>query len=191
MYESLLDRVYELEGLLHLALERDEIPERLDQLIADKALRIAEPFADRIAPAPAPAAPSPVEEEEAHPYESPYKEPQEEEPEEEPEVEAEEFEEYSEAPMAEDEPVAEVERQPLRRHFSLNDRFRFSRELFGGSPARFDEILHVLDGMDSAAEAEAYLCDELGWEPDDDDMAAEFVEIVRAGFADTSHPAKN
>ena len=35
-YEQMLDITYELEGLLHLALVREEIPEALPRLIAGK-----------------------------------------------------------------------------------------------------------------------------------------------------------
>lgn len=39
---TLLDRIYELEGLVHLALSRDDNPDGLSQLIARKAAQISE-----------------------------------------------------------------------------------------------------------------------------------------------------
>ena len=239
MYESLLDRVYELEGLLHLALEREEVPERLRQLIADKALRIAEPF---IAPANSGASEDSVTSEvridepedepedipaeetempgvvsvrvmpdmtedtpgdkpeagsEDRPYDAPEAVAEDlpyDEPEAIPEDEAEDLpaddgDDETEEETADDgdDETADVatvraERQPLRRRFSLNDRFRFSRELFGGNPGRFDETLRKLDTMDTADDAEDYLIEVLGWDPDDDDVATEFIEIIKAGF---------
>ena len=234
MYESLLDRVYELEGLLHLALEREEVPERLRQLIADKALRIAEPFtASTHSGGREDAVISKVrrDEPEDKPEDIPAEEPEmpgvvsvrvipdvteyapkdkpediaddpedtpEDKPEDDPEDIADDTPEDMPESEAEDLPVEETdedgeeetedmgtvpaERPPLRRRFSLNDRFRFSRELFGGNPGRFDETLRKLDTMDTADDAEDYLIEVLGWDPDDDDIATEFIEIIRAGF---------
>ncbi len=168
--EALLDRVYELEGLLHLALSRDDAPARLKDIIRLKGRRIAEIIASG-ADEPTPAA-APIAEEEEAADEAPRlpgaalaaeptqpkaeeaaKELEPEEPGEEPAEPAEEPEPDA-APMLEEEwemseawkaetPSIQQERPKVRTghlksRFSLNDRFRFSRELFSGEPRRFD-----------------------------------------------------
>ncbi len=50
----------------------------------------------------------------------------------------------------------------LGRIFSLNDRYRYSQELFGGSMQRFSDAVGRLSEMDSFAAALAFLVDELG-----------------------------
>lgn len=205
MYEELLDRVYELEGLLQLALEREEIPARLHQLIADKALRIASPFSKitgrevieaKASQEPEVEVTDEIEEEipEEIVDELAGEVPDEEADEVTEEIDDEEIDEEVDEVSEEipDEVAVEIvdtmritvepERMPLRKRFSLNDRFRFSRELFGGNANRFDETLHRLDDMATLSDAEDYLVDELGWDPDDDDIAAEFIDIIRSGF---------
>lgn len=49
----------------------------------------------------------------------------------------------------------------LSRSMSLNDRFRFQRELFYGSQAEMNEALAVLEGCSSFSEAWDYVCHKL------------------------------
>lgn len=48
--------------------------------------------------------------------------------------------------------------------FTLNDRFRFTRELFGGNEADFTDTLRLLADMDTYAEAEDYLFNDMMWD---------------------------
>lgn len=50
----------------------------------------------------------------------------------------------------------------LGRVFSINDRYRYSQELFGGSMQRFSEVLSAISGMDSFVAVLAYLGEDLG-----------------------------
>lgn len=225
--EALLDRVYELEGLLHLALSRDDAPARLKDIIRLKGRRIAEIIAsgaDEPTPAAAPIAEeeeaavelapasAPIAEEEEAADEAPRlpgaalaaeptqpkaeeaaKELEPEEPGEEPAEPAEEPEPDA-APMLEEEwemseawkaetPSIQQERPKVRTghlksRFSLNDRFRFSRELFSGEPRRFDAAVEHLNVLPSYDEARDYLVTDLGWDLEADDAAAEFAEII-------------
>lgn len=75
-----------------------------------------------------------------------------------------------EEPVAE-EPVAEaaaapeaVENTKLLRAFTLNDKFRFRRELFNGDIEDFADTLSLLAHMPSYAEAVDYLTNDLLWD---------------------------
>lgn len=70
--------------------------------------------------------------------------------------------------------------QDLRKAFTINDRFRFRRELFGGDDQAMVKVISRLSECSSYADAQAYLSS-LGWSPDND-AAAEFKEIVSTFF---------
>ena len=65
----------------------------------------------------------------------------------------------------------------LAQAFTVNDRFRFSRELFGGDVDEFADTVEVLSGMDSYKDAEDYLINDLAWDAESPEVA-EFLEIV-------------
>lgn len=78
-----------------------------------------------------------------------------------------------------DELLARKESADLRRAFTLNDKFRFRRTLFGGSDERFGEVLDRLEAMDSYAEAEGYLSGVLDTEPEEYE---DFMTIIKAHY---------
>ena len=78
-----------------------------------------------------------------------------------------------------DELIARKESADLRRAFTLNDKFRFRRTLFGGSDARFSEVLDTLEAMNGYAEAEQYLSRVIDMEGED---AEDFMNIINAHF---------
>lgn len=83
-----------------------------------------------------------------------------------------------------DEEPTEPRPEPRRQWaFTINDRYRFRRELFGNSDAEMIDTLELLAAMSSADEAEEYLFDDLGWDRTNDDVA-DFMAIVRRRFAD-------
>ena len=65
--------------------------------------------------------------------------------------------------------------------FTLNDRFRFRRELFNNSDAEFSEAMGRIALMDSYDEAEEHFIDELGWDAENPEVA-DFMEIIRIYF---------
>lgn len=69
----------------------------------------------------------------------------------------------------------------FRKAFSLNDRFRFRRELFGGDDADFTETLKLLADMDSYADACDYLYNDMMWDSSDPNVA-DFMAIVAANM---------
>lgn len=69
----------------------------------------------------------------------------------------------------------------LRKALSLNDRFRFRRELFGNSDIRMNETLALIDAMNSYDEAEDYILNDLNWDIENPEVA-EFMKIVQKHF---------
>lgn len=67
----------------------------------------------------------------------------------------------------------------LKNVFTLNDKFRFRRELFGGSDALFYGTVDRVEKMASASEAEEYFYGDLSWNPADQNVK-DFMRIVLA-----------
>lgn len=66
----------------------------------------------------------------------------------------------------------------LSKAFTLNDKFRFRRELFGNSNAEFTRALDLISVMRSPAEADEYFFTDLGWDPENEDVK-DFMRIIR------------
>lgn len=66
--------------------------------------------------------------------------------------------------------------------FTLNDRFRFRRELFGNSDAEYSSAMDLIASMDSYEEAEEYFLDELGWSLENPEVK-DFMDIIQKYFA--------
>lgn len=81
-----------------------------------------------------------------------------------------------------DEKLARDSARDLRRAFTLNDRFRFRRELFGNSENRLVEAIDIIDAMNSLDEAEEYFYGDLGWDRESDDVK-DFMAIVANHFS--------
>ena len=74
-----------------------------------------------------------------------------------------------------DEKLARQNSRNLRKAFSLNDRFRFKRELFGNSDEKMNEALNLVESMHSIEEARDYFFNTLrldGTSPDVKDFMA-------------------
>lgn len=65
--------------------------------------------------------------------------------------------------------------------FTLNDRFRFRRELFGNSDAEYSSAMDLIASMDTYDEAEEYFLDELGWSLDNPEVK-DFMDIIQKYF---------
>lgn len=97
---------------------------------------------------------------------------------------------WAKAPVAEPieeevEIVPPARRDPakdLRKSLSLNDYYRFRRELFQSDEAAMNEALDLIQEMRSASEVEDYFINELEWDKSSDDVQY-FLEIVRNHFA--------
>lgn len=72
----------------------------------------------------------------------------------------------------------ELKHADISRAFSLNDRFLYARELFGGNTQRFLDVVAGLSRMTSFAEVEDYLTNGLGLDLSSP-VAKEFAERIR------------
>ena len=133
------------------------------------------------APEPTPVSepePTPVDEPEPEPVEAPTPAPEEVEP----EAESEEFEpDPDDQPLTLDEALHRDMTKDLRQAFSLNDRYRYRRELFGNSDSVMNETLNLIEAMHSFDEAEDYFYNDLQWEHDSPEVA-DFMVIIKNHF---------
>ena len=65
--------------------------------------------------------------------------------------------------------------------FTLNDRFRFRRELFNNSDAEYSSAMDLIAAMESYEEAEEYFLDNLGWSLENPDVK-DFMDILQNYF---------
>ena len=88
-----------------------------------------------------------------------------------------------EVELEEVEPKAAVVKgnQTAKPAFTLNDKFRFRRTLFGGSDAQFKAAMDHVASMDSYEEAEEYFIEDLGFDAENEDVQA-FMEIINEYF---------
>lgn len=200
---GLLNLAYEIEGLLMLHINRgDEASAEMSDLLVRKARQLAEGLEESAAPdldivpeaavaveesAPVPA-PAPI----PAPVAAPVSEVPAEAEEPAAEAEAEEVAEsarFEEAEDAGEEPAVLTLDEKLAREraadiskaFTLNDRFRFCRELFRNSNDEFKETLEVIGTMSDMEEAEEYFYNDLCWDPEKDEVK-EFMAIVAKHF---------
>lgn len=159
---ELLDCIYELEGLVQLAIAREDAPSRILALIKEKGEKIG---ADAIAIS------SPVVTEEKDEdslsvissVETPAG------------SESEGIGEYVVVDDSDgDEPRGRIV-------FTLNDRYRFKRALFDNDEAEFNNTLAIVASMENYDEAESYFIDELQWDEDKDEVK-EFMSILKKYF---------
>ena len=69
----------------------------------------------------------------------------------------------------------------MRKALSLNDRFRFRRELFGNSDVNMNDTLNLIDTMSDYNEATDYLLGDLGWSMEEP-VVQEFLQLVERHF---------
>lgn len=80
-------------------------------------------------------------------------------------------------PLAESRPRDHAARN-LAKAFTLNERFRFIREVFGGDAVDFENTLHVLEDFDNPDEVADYIYNEMMLDPADR-AVADFVTLVQ------------
>lgn len=87
-------------------------------------------------------------------------------------------------------PKPEPQQAPAQEHlskpnimeaFSINDRFLFLRELFGGDEQLFTDTIAHLQGMRNFNQASAYMTDVLEWNPSND-IVKDFMRLVEMSF---------
>lgn len=70
----------------------------------------------------------------------------------------------------------------FRKAFSLNDRFRFRRELFGGDEEKMNRAIRDLNDLHTFEDSIAYLHTELKWNVDDAAVAG-FIQLLEKRFS--------
>ncbi len=71
----------------------------------------------------------------------------------------------------------------LAKAFTLNDRFRFKRELFGGNDDDFTDTIQLLSEMETYNEAEDYLLTDMMWDSDSESVK-DFLSILAGNMPD-------
>ena len=187
--EQILRMSLEIEGLLKVLRDRDSIEAR--DMLREKVNRYTSAITDYLNASPAEAHEVALAVEakgedllrEANAIEVKDQEAQETEVE--PEADAAEEavrKELEKDNTAHVEPIAAGEpNAKLLKAFTLNDRFRFRRELFGGDDADFTETLKLLADLDSYADACDYLYNDMMWDSSDPNVA-DFMAIVAANM---------
>lgn len=191
--EQLLPLCYEIEGLICLINQRNsDVPEGVYQMIKDKIKMLAEDVDDLVSVKEPEIEPAPVAEDIPLSETMPDVEPEMSTADEEAVADSallEEEEDADVAPQPEEEPAQEIEKPKNNsldlpviskfqvNYFSVNDRYRFSRELFNGDMAEMEETLDAISGLSSAEEVVDYLANDLCWDPDSETVK-DFVAIV-------------
>jgi hypothetical protein len=85
------------------------------------------------------------------------------------------------APIRVDEKLQRHLSRDIRKAFSLNDRFRFQRELFAGSASAMDTAIEYIEVMNSYGNAELHFYSQLHWDRDNETVK-DFMAIVRNHF---------
>lgn len=82
-----------------------------------------------------------------------------------------------------DEMLSRREARSLRRAFTINDKFRFRRELFGNDDKLFGNTIDMIEALKNMDDAIVYMRDDLGWNLEDDNVK-DFAAIVANHFAE-------
>ena len=85
------------------------------------------------------------------------------------------------APLRVDEKLQRTLSKDIRKAFSVNDRFRFQRELFAGSANAMNTAIEHIEIMRSYGNAELYFYSQLNWDRENE-VVQDFMNIVRNHF---------
>lgn len=69
----------------------------------------------------------------------------------------------------------------IRKYFTLNDNYKFRRELFENSGDRYSAALSYIESLPSLQSAKDYCFNILGWDNENDEVK-EFINIISAYF---------
>lgn len=89
--------------------------------------------------------------------------------------------ESEEEPIKLDEALQRTLSKDLSRAFSLNDRFRYRRELFSNSEVEMRNTLNIVEAMQSYSEAEDYFYGDLEWDRESIEVQ-DFMTIIKNHF---------
>lgn len=176
---ELLDKIYELEGLVHLSIKRTELHDDFVRLISIKGEEIynlckglnnglTEPDEVELMQDIHEIRPYALEE---------YQLETDNETIEEENLYTESDEENQESSNI----VSEENESRGKLVFSINDKFRFRKELFGDSDVDFNNTLVLVASMENYDEAEDYFVNEQGWNTSKESVK-EFLDIIKRYF---------
>ena len=168
----LLDKIYELEGLVHLAITRDDHTDDLLRLISLKGKDVGaicdhlESFvSSEFDPSKESIDILTLEEYEINDRE-----------------EQENSDESEDSDDTGDDSRKKIKsRQRGKLVFTINERYRFKRDLFDNSDADFNNTLAVLASMENYDEAEEYFISEEGFNMGNP-VVREFMEVIQKYF---------
>jgi len=89
--------------------------------------------------------------------------------------------EKSSEPLRVDQKLQRHLSKDIRKAFSINDRFRFQRELFAGSANAMNTAIEHIEMMNSYGNAELYFFSQLNWDRENE-VVQDFMNIVRNHF---------
>lgn len=81
-----------------------------------------------------------------------------------------------------DEKLQRTLSKDLHKAFSLNDRYRFRRELFSNSELDWNDALNMVASMSTYEEAEDYFYNDLGWDKNSEEVA-DFMNVIKNHFS--------
>lgn len=84
-------------------------------------------------------------------------------------------------PITIEEKLAIQHTRDLRTAFTINDRFRFKRELFGNKDTELADALNMISAMSSFAEVQEYFFEDLEWDKDNPEVI-DFLKIISNYF---------
>lgn len=162
----LIDRVYELEGLLLLLQQRKDLTQSFKDIIVNKSRAILEEAELLQTSEAAPLAAETEFEEAAEAFPDS------------PETEAAE----QAIPISENIPAV-AQQKPGgsaagKIRFPINERIRFSHELFAADTARFNSTVAYVESLPDWTDVEDYFYSELQWDPSEKNVA-DFIEMLR------------
>lgn len=97
------------------------------------------------------------------------------------EEEQEEEEQEEEDSLTVDQALQRKLSRDLHHAFSLNDRFRFRRELFANNDVELNDTLNLVETMQTFEEAEDFFYNDLEWDKDSPEVI-DFMNIIRNHF---------
>lgn len=97
------------------------------------------------------------------------------------EEDEEDDEDEDDEPLTVDEALRRKRSSDLHKAFSLNDRFRYRRELFANNDVEMNDTLNLVETMHSFAEAEDFFYGDLEWDKESPEVI-DFMEIIKNYF---------
>lgn len=173
---NLLDKIYELEGLVHLALKRDDFSEDFIRLISKKGEEVSE--LSNLAKG---SNSEKLQELNSQPSNEPSFSLEEYSIDEDENSNQKDSINIGNKPSVSINPSSSPDNHRGKLVFSINDKYRFRKELFHNSDADFNNTLALVASMEHYDEAEDYFINEEEFDRDDP-VVREFLNIIKRYF---------